>query len=280
MFSREFLIAPLDGFYGLLLYFLLGLLGLCVAYRVPIVKFYIKYIVFCGVISLGSLFYIFVFSLHGRDYKNAWRFKKMFKLGGYLVGLKPVVKDAHLLITDKPCIFVANHQSMIDVASLSDVWPERCTIISKSSMKYAGPVGLITWLSKLIYIDRKNHKDAVSIMHHAAEIALEDQVSIYIFPEGTRSCTGKFLPFKKGAFYLAVECQFPIQPIVISSYTRFLDFENKRFDSAAYYVQVLPPISTKGMDASNVNSLLQETREKMEACFEVLNKTEVSPQDL
>ncbi|KAF8568770.1 hypothetical protein P879_08459 [Paragonimus westermani] len=233
------------------LYLFFGVLGLSVAYRVPVVNFYTKYAVFCAVLSLSSFYYIVEFCLRGRDYKNAWltllssinarfrRFKKVFKLGGYLIGIRPVVKDAHFL-TDKPCVFVANHQSMIDVASLVDVWPERCTIISKSSMKYAGPIGLITWLSKLIYIDRRNHKDAVSIMKHTAKIAVADQVSVYVFPEGTRSCTGKFLPFKKGAFYLAIECQFPIQPIVISPYTRFLDFENKRFDSGKKSPVIIP----------------------------------------
>ncbi|KAF6775922.1 hypothetical protein AHF37_04819 [Paragonimus kellicotti] len=268
----------MDGFVMFVLYLFLGVLGISVAYRVPVVNFYIKYFVFCAVLSLASLYYIVEFCLRGRDYKNAWRFKKVFKLGGYLIGIKPVVKDAHFL-TDKPCVFVANHQSMIDVASLADVWPERCTIISKSSMKYAGPIGFVTWLSKLIYIDRRNHKDAVSIMKHTAKIAVEDQVSVYVFPEGTRSCTGKFLPFKKGAFHLAIECQFPIQPIVISPYTRFLDFENKRFDSATYYVQVLPPISTVGLTTSDVESLLTETREKMEACFEALKTTDVKPED-
>ncbi|GAA50778.1 lysophosphatidate acyltransferase [Clonorchis sinensis] len=175
---------------------------------------------------------------------------------------------------EKPCIYVANHQSIIDVASeaifavfkfsgLVDVWPEQCTIISKASMKFAGPVGVITWLSKLIYIDRSKHSDAVSIMKYAAAEARDAKVSVYVFPEGTRSCTGTMLPFKKGAFHLAVETQFPIQPIVITPYTRFLDFENKRFDDASYYVQVLPQISTTGMDSSNVDALLNETREKM-----------------
>ncbi|KAA3676790.1 lysophosphatidate acyltransferase, partial [Paragonimus westermani] len=246
------------GFVMFVLYLFFGVLGLSVAYRVPVVNFYTKYVVFCAVLSLSSLYYTVEFCLRGRDYKNAWltllssinarfrRFKKVFKLGGYLIGIRPVVKDAHFL-TDKPCVFVANHQSMIDVASLVDVWPERCTIISKSSMKYAGPIGFITWLSKLIYIDRRNHKDAVSIMKHTAKIAVADQ--------------------------------FPIQPIVISPYTRFLDFENKRFDSATYYVQVLPPISTVGLTTSDVDSLLRETREKMEACFEALKTAEVSPED-
>ncbi|CAI2737693.1 unnamed protein product [Dicrocoelium dendriticum] len=208
------------------------LLGLRALYQIPWIKFYAKYAIFCGVISLGSLYYLVEFSIRGREFKNAWRFKRVFKFAGYLIGLKPVVKDAHYLTFDKPCIYVANHQSCIDVASIADVWPENCTIVAKSSLKFAGPVGIITWLSKLIYIDRSKHKDAVSMMKHAANEALKHKVSVYVFPEGTRTCTGTLLPFKKGAFHLAIECQFPIQPIVISSYTSFLNFKEKRFDDA------------------------------------------------
>ncbi|TGZ61569.1 hypothetical protein CRM22_007923 [Opisthorchis felineus] len=271
---------------SIFLYACLGFAALCAAYRVPKVKFYLKYIIFCGVISVGSLYYIIEFSIRGRDYKNAWRFRRLFQIAGNLIGLKPIVKDSHYLTMEKPCIYVANHQSIIDVASeaifavfkfsgLVDVWPEQCTIISKASMKFAGPVGVITWLSKLIYIDRSKHSDAVSIMKYAATQARDAKVSVYVFPEGTRSCTGTMLPFKKGAFHLAIETQFPIQPIVITPYTRFLDFENKRFDDASYYVQVLPQISTTGMDSSNVDTLLNETREKMSACLEKLKTMEL-----
>ncbi|TGZ61568.1 hypothetical protein CRM22_007923 [Opisthorchis felineus] len=223
---------------SIFLYACLGFAALCAAYRVPKVKFYLKYIIFCGVISVGSLYYIIEFSIRGRDYKNAWRFRRLFQIAGNLIGLKPIVKDSHYLTMEKPCIYVANHQSIIDVASLVDVWPEQCTIISKASMKFAGPVGVITWLSKLIYIDRSKHSDAVSIMKYAATQARDAKVSVYVFPEGTRSCTGTMLPFKKGAFHLAIETQFPIQPIVITPYTRFLDFENKRFDDESLVLTV------------------------------------------
>ncbi|VDP84118.1 unnamed protein product [Echinostoma caproni] len=208
----------------------------------------------------------------GRSYKNAWRFKRLFWLSGRLIGLKAIVRNPEILLLDKPCIYVANHQSIIDVFSLSDVWPEHCTIVSKSSIKFAGPVGFITWFAKLIFIDRSKHKDAVSAMKKAAEEASRDKVSVYVFPEGTRSDKDTLLPFKKGAFHLAIDCQFPIQPVVISSYKRFLDHENKRFDSATYYVQVLPQISTTGMTSEDVDTLLKKTRDSMVCCYEELNK--------
>ncbi|THD27936.1 1-acyl-sn-glycerol-3-phosphate acyltransferase [Fasciola hepatica] len=254
----------------LLLYVTLAIFGFCMLYRIPLVKYYVKFLIFAAMVSVGSVFYVVYFVFVGRSYKNAWRFKRLFWLSGRIIGLKAIVRNPEYLHPEKPCIFVSNHQSIIDVFSLCGVWPEHCTVVSKSSLKFAGPMGLVTWFSKLIFIDRSKHKDAVSIMKKAAEEASRDQVSVLVFAEGTRSNLDTLLPFKKGAFHLAVDCQFPIQPIVISSYNKFLDHDNKRFDDATYYVEVLPQISTTGKTDDDVDQLLKQTRDKMLECFEKL----------
>lgn len=54
-----------------------------------------------------------------------------------------------------------------------------------------------------------------------------------MFPEGTRNTTGKLLPFKKGAFHLAIASGCPIQPVVVSRYT-FLNDKERRFDDGKF----------------------------------------------
>lgn len=56
------------------------------------------------------------------------------------------------------------------------------------------------------------------------------QIKLWFFPEGTRRNTGEIHPFKKGAFYVAINSQLPVLPVVFSSYY-FLCKEEKRFDS-------------------------------------------------
>lgn len=65
------------------------------------------------------------------------------------------------------------------------------------------------------------------MLHATYWIFIIIQVSLFVFPEGTRNISGRLLPFKKGAFHLAIQTHLPIQPVVVSCYNSFLD--HKRF---------------------------------------------------
>lgn len=86
-------------------------------------------------------------------------------------------------------------------------------------------------LSGAVFIDRKNRKDAVNTVEQAGATMKKNDVSIWIFPEGTRSLHPEptMLPFKKGAFHLAVQAQIPVVPVVCENYHRLFD-SNSRLD--------------------------------------------------
>ncbi|CAH8461682.1 unnamed protein product [Schistosoma mattheei] len=174
---------------------------------------------------------------HNLDAYSTMMFVRYLAFSGRLVGLNPVVEDDHLL-SGEPCIYVLNHQSCIDVTGVGDIWPKRCSVVSKASLRFMGFLGIVMWLSKTISIDRSHHTDAISAMEKAAIEAKQDKVSVFIFPEGTRSDAGYLLPFKKGAFHMAIECQFPIQPIVIEPYAKFLDHKKKLFKSDCQFYPI------------------------------------------
>lgn len=80
-------------------------------------------------------------------------------------------------------------------------------------------------LSGSVFIDRKNSTSAREAMSGAAEHIRRDKQSVYMFPEGTRSYYKEpgLLPFKKGAFHLAVQAKVPIVPVVVANYSNLLD---------------------------------------------------------
>lgn len=88
-------------------------------------------------------------------------------------------------------------------------------------------------LSKTVFIDRGNSKNARAAFQGAATTMKTERQSVYIFPEGTRSYSSEpdLLPFKKGAFHLAVQAQVPIVPVVVANYSNLLHVQTKRFTS-------------------------------------------------
>jgi lysophosphatidate acyltransferase len=103
-------------------------------------------------------------------------------------------------------------------------------------------------LSKTVFIERKSRSQALAAFDKAADQMHKHKQSVYIFPEGTRSYyeTPDLLPFKKGAFHLAVQAQVPIIPVAVANYTNVLDVKRKLFRPGTIPVRVAKPIFTKG----------------------------------
>lgn len=62
------------------------------------------------------------------------------------------------------------------LSGLMEILPDRCTMIAKKELIYAGTVGLICWLGGIVFINRKKTSDAKSVMADAAKTMLDDQV--------------------------------------------------------------------------------------------------------
>ena len=124
----------------------------------------------------------------------------------------------------RPAVFLGNHQTELDVLMLGCMFPKYCSVTAKSSLKKTPFLGWFMTLSGSIFIDRKNTKDARDAMKGAADQMKALKQSVYMFPEGTRSYAKEpmLLPFKKGAFHLAVQAQVPIVPVVVSNYSHVL----------------------------------------------------------
>jgi lysophosphatidate acyltransferase len=125
-------------------------------------------------------------------------------------------------------------------------------------MFYIIPFGIAAWIFGLIPIDRKSKKSAAATLARCKRTLHEENTKILIFAEGTRNRNKGLLPFKTGAFRLAIEAQVPIIPMVFSPYY-FVDLKAKTVDTGHSVMQVLPPIPTKGLTLADTNDLLERT---------------------
>jgi 1-acyl-sn-glycerol-3-phosphate acyltransferase len=102
---------------------------------------------------------------------------------------------------------------------------------------------------------------------------LSRRVSVMIFPEGTRSRTAELLPFKDGAFRLAIEAGVPILPLAVSGTRNALPKHDWRFGRSVAEVRVLEPIETAGLTLDDVPALKSRVRELIVSTRDALTGT-------
>jgi 1-acyl-sn-glycerol-3-phosphate acyltransferase len=112
-------------------------------------------------------------------------------------------------------IFMSNHISNLDPPITLPLIPRRTSVMVKKELFRVPILGKIMQIGSLVPVDRGNRDSGIAAVRDAVK-ALEQGLNMSIYVEGKRSFDGKLLPFKKGPFYLARECNVPVVPITIS----------------------------------------------------------------
>jgi len=234
-----------------------------------IVIFYGKLFLMLIWLMLASLASIPLGIVRWKNTKNNYLFARVYCWGAKkIMGIRTELLGKENLEL-RPAIFVANHQSGLDLATLGDVCPPGTVVVGKKELRYIPFFGFMFEAFGNVLIDRADRTNALSGLNTAVAEMKRKNLSGWVFPEGTRNASGKgLLPFKKGAFYMAIQAQIPIIPIVCSRLENLVDFKKKLARSGDLTIQVLPPISTQGMTNGDVTKLLEKTREVMLAAME------------
>ncbi|OAL72307.1 1-acylglycerol-3-phosphate acyltransferase [Trichophyton violaceum] len=245
----------------------LGLFGLSI--KVPRAGFFARCLaayaslLFCA--AYGVLASICL-RVAGRGQISQWTVARAFKWTMWLTtGVHFDIIQGQKYLSTRPAVFLVNHQTELDVLLLGAVLPQYSAVTAKRSLARVPLLGWFMTLSGTVFIDRANRETAFKAFNNAASLMKSKGQSVIIFPEGTRSYAREptMLPFKKGAFHLAVKAEADIVPIVAENYSHVLDVKKMWFTSGAINVKVLPPISTKGLTTADVDSLVQNTRQSM-----------------
>ena len=185
-----------------------------------------------AICALFGVFAAIFMRLFGAHRSSQWATARSFKYGMRLatgVRFKIVGGQEHL--NTRPAVFVGNHQTALDVLLLGTIFPKNCSVTAKKSLARMPFLGWFMSLSGTVFIDRANRTTAMKAFDGAAEEMKKYQQSVFIFPEGTRSNASKpeLLPFKKGAFHLAIQAGVPIVPVVCGCYWGVLAVKEWRF---------------------------------------------------
>lgn len=159
------------------------------------------------------------------------------------------------------CIYIGNHQNNYDMVTISYMVMPRTVSVGKKSLIWVPFFGLLYWVTGNILIERENRTKAHGTMNEVARRINDDNLSVWMFPEGTRSRGRGLLPFKTGAFHAAIAAGVPIVPVVCSTTHNKIDLN--RWDNGKVICEMLAPIDISGYDKDNVRELAAYCHELM-----------------
>ena len=157
-------------------------------------------------------------------------------------------------------VFASNHRSYLDTAALFAYTGRRIGLVAKKELLKVPILGQGMGFVNIIAINRTNPEKALQSMKKARRV-MDEGYSFGVFAEGTRALPGELLPFKKGAFHLALQTQAPVVPVAFKNTDSMMGKRTGVAHAGTIEMVLLPPIETKNLSVENdLMDLLKRTR--------------------
>jgi 1-acyl-sn-glycerol-3-phosphate acyltransferase len=192
-----------------------------------------------------------------------------------MVGVRIEVSGVERLDPAQTYIFTPNHQSLIEVPLFVTYLGRNPAYLGKKEVFKYPVFGYGIRLIGVVPVDRSNSPAAVESAKVATE-NLRRGKSYVVYPEGTRSRDGRMLPFKKGAFMMAMDAGVPVVPVTVSGATKIMPKGEVKIFPSTVRITVHEPISTAGYSKETVHELMEKTRAQI---FSALDQTELEIND-
>lgn len=224
-------------------------------------------VIYCLLVCiLGSIYCLF----SPRNPRHVATFGHLFGRLAPVFGLRVELRLPPGAESHPPAIYIGNHQNNFDMVTAASIVQPPTVTVGKKSLLWVPFFGPLYWLAGNLLIDRDNRAKAHGTLTQVVEQIHKRKVSIWMFPEGTRSRGRGLLPFKTGAFHAALAAGVPVIPVCVS--TTHNKVKLNRWDNGLVIVEMLPPVDTSGYDKNEVRKLATHCRDLMRAKIEELDK--------
>ncbi|OHY92559.1 acyl-phosphate glycerol 3-phosphate acyltransferase [Vibrio rotiferianus] len=222
--------------------------------------------IFAIVMFIGGCGYCL---LSPRNPKHVFTFGRLFGKMSRVFGIKLELRIPEDAYSRGQHVYIANHQNNWDLFTVSSAVTPKVVTVGKKSLAWMPLFGQLYWLTGNILIDRANRSKAKGTIDQVVDSIKNSDVSIWMFPEGTRSRGRGLLPFKTGAFHAAIGAEVPIIPIVCSSTDHI---KLNRWNNGHVIIEMLPPVTSEGYGKESVRELANSCREQMKEKLEALDE--------
>lgn len=234
---------------------------LIIIYTVYMFGFYIK-----------SLMVPFIRKFSGEEGLNKFKYKSVSKWCRFtfkLIGVKVEYEGIENIPKDT-CLFVGNHQGILDIPALMMGANKVVGFIAKKELLKTPIIGKWIMICNSVTIDRDDPRDAVRVIKEGVEI-LNKGYSMGIYPEGTRAKDGKIKEFKSGSLKLAIRAKVPVVPVTIDGSYKAYEL-NGKFQATTIKVKYDKPIDTKNLTKEEQKEIAKIIHDKIENNLKEMNK--------
>ena len=162
----------------------------------------------------------------------------------------------------KPYIYIANHQSFLDIPVLFYALQVNFYFVAKEELKKMPFLGWYMMAVGMIFVDRGDRRKAIISMKKAAGL-IEGGKNVIMFPEGTRTRTGEVGQFKKGTFHLSAMTNVDLLPVKLENTGKVWDPNNQKITPGQVFVKVGKSIDTSSLNGNTMNEFIEEVRNKL-----------------
>jgi 1-acyl-sn-glycerol-3-phosphate acyltransferase len=163
-----------------------------------------------------------------------------------LSGMTVRVSGHEHLDPNQTYVFISNHRSYLDTATIFAYTGRRLGLVAKKELLKVPILGFGMGYVNIMAIDRSNRERALKTVE-AATARIRSGRSFGVFAEGTRAKPGEFLPFKKGAFYMAAQAGVSIVPVAFRNTDHLMGKGTGEAKAGTIEMIMLPPVSTAGV---------------------------------
>ena len=230
--------------------------------------FYIKIffiVIYTIVVSTLALFS----GLIDRSFRTYKSITRLFGAGIlFISGIKVRTSGIENIKSGGPFIFVSNHISQFDIVALQYTLPLKAGFVFKKELARIPLFGWQLLTGPHIMIDRSNAEKALKSIHKARQKMKLKKVSIILFPEGTRSKDGQLQQFKRGAFHLAGQVNYPVVPVTIRDSDKLLPKGSLKVNKGTINICFSEPIQTTNVESrSDELELMTKVRDIISANY-------------
>lgn len=205
-----------------------------------------------------------------RDPRHVATFGHLFGHLAVVLGLKVELRKPEGAEKYGNAIYIANHQNNYDMVTVASIVQPPTVTVGKKSLIWIPFFGQLYWLAGNLLIDRNNRTKAHGTIAEVVSHFRKRSISIWMFPEGTRSRGRGLLPFKTGAFHAAIAAGVPIIPVCASNTSNKIKLN--RWNNGLVIVEMLPPIDVSAYGKESVRELAVHCRALMQAKIDELDK--------